>query len=124
MAEKILSEGHAKKQEERAMEMLREVRQWVWDQHLQWLPANPDSPVDRYRAEAYAAYKVWYFTLRDAMHMIDPGYDDRDQPAFVLPEDDAPTPAPAPAEPVDPDFEAALAEAQDQAREEAEDRRR
>ena len=77
MAEKITSENHAKKQQERAMEILREVRQWVWTETNKWLPADSNAPVTRHQAESHAAYATWATTLTDAMHMIDPGYDEK-----------------------------------------------
>lgn len=75
---KITTENEAKKQQEAAMEMLREVREWVWEARSKRLPADSAAPVSRHHAETYAAYGVWYCTLKDAMHAIDPGYDGHD----------------------------------------------
>jgi len=76
MAEKISSEKQAKRMQEEAMATLAEVRKWVWDKGTEWLPKDPKAPVERRNAEVHASYRVWYFTVRDAMHMMDPGWDE------------------------------------------------
>jgi hypothetical protein len=76
VAEKITSEKQAKRLQEEAMAMLAEVRQWVWEKGTATLPKDPEALVPRHSAEWHAAYRVWFFTVRDAMHMMDPGWDE------------------------------------------------
>lgn len=73
---KITSEGHAKKREQEALEILAEVRQWVWDRGTEWLRTDDSVPVKRFNAEAHAAYRVWYFGLKNAIQILDAGWDD------------------------------------------------
>ncbi len=72
----VTTKSDAMKQQERAMELLREVRQWVWANRALQLPTDSDEPVTRFEAEGHAMYSVWFHSLKDGMHIIDPGFDD------------------------------------------------
>lgn len=83
MPTKITSLIQAQAQQDEAMAKLAEVRDYLSEQ-VHDAQMSDEDPIPRRDADLWTRLSVWYSTLSDAMHAIDPRFDEQAGPRRPL----------------------------------------